>query len=94
MPKIELDPFQDLRKNGHIWEGEKATLWYHEKLDGSFTLTVLYDFEDKKRRLYLEVNNFKRKVEFKNEDISEELYRHVLMEIEAFKGIVNIPTRN
>ena len=49
MPKIEIDIFEDLRKNGHIWEGEKTTLWYHEKLDGSFTLIALYDFEDKKR---------------------------------------------
>ena len=89
MTKYEIDPFETLRKNGHIWEGEKATLWYHEKLDGSFTLVVLYNFDDKKRRLFLEVNNLKRKVEFKNEDISDDLYRHVLMEIEAFKGIAN-----
>ncbi len=89
MPKIEIDIFEDLRKNGHIWEGEKTTLWYHEKLDGSFVLIALYDFDDKKRRLYLEVNNLKRKFEIKNEDISEELYRHVLMEIEAFKGITH-----
>ncbi|MES2213335.1 MAG: hypothetical protein V4473_00665 [Patescibacteria group bacterium] len=89
MPKIEIDPFEDLRKNGHIWEGDKATLWYHEKLDGSFSLVVLYNFEDKKRRLFLEVNNLKRKVEFKNEDISDDLYTHILMEIEAFKGISN-----
>ncbi len=90
MPKFELDPFEDLRKNGHIWEGDKTTLWYHEKLDGSFVLIALYDFEDKKRRLYLEVNNLKRKVEFKNEDISDDLYRHVLMEIEAFKGFTHL----
>lgn len=89
MPKIEIDPFEALRKNGHIWEGDKATLWYHEKLDGSFSLVVLYNFEDKKRRLFLEVNNLKRKVEFKNEDISDDLYTHILMEIEAFKGISN-----
>jgi hypothetical protein len=48
MAKIELDPFENLRKNAHIWEGEKATLWYHEKLDGSFTLIVLYNFENSK----------------------------------------------
>jgi len=89
MAKHEIDPFETLRKNGHIWEGEKATLWYHERLDGSFCLVVLYNFDDKKRRLFLEVNNFKRKVEFKNEDISDDLYLHVLMEIEAFKGIAN-----
>ena len=87
MPKFEFDPLETIRKNGHIWKGVKATLWYHEKLDGSFTLIVLYDFEDVKRRLYLEVNNLKRKVEFKNEEISNELYQHVLMEIEVFKGI-------
>ena len=90
MSKYELDPFETLRKNGHIWEGEKATLWYHEKLDGSFTLVVLYNFDGRKRRLFLEVNNLKRKVEFKNDEISDELYNHVLMEMEVFKGIANI----
>lgn len=90
MQKFEIDPFESLRKNGHIWEGEKATLWYHEKLDGSFTLIVLYDFEDKKRRLHLEINNFKRKVEFKNEDISEDLYNQIQMEIEAYKGFAGL----
>lgn len=90
MPQYELDPFENLRKNAHIWDGEKATLWYHEKLDGSFTLVVLYNFDYKKRHLVLEVNNFKRKVEFKNEEISDELYNHILMEIEAFKGIADI----
>lgn len=89
MAKYELDPFETLRKNAHIWEGEKATLWYHERLDGSFTLVVLYNFDYKKRQLYLEVNNKNKKVEFKNEDISDELYNHILMEIEAFKGIAN-----
>lgn len=85
MADLELDPFENLRKNGHIWEGEKAVLWYHEKLDNSFTLTVLYDFEDKKRRLFLTVNNLKRKVEFKNEDISEELYNQIIQEVNFFK---------
>ncbi len=87
MQKIEIDPFEHLRKNGHIWEGEKATLWYHEKLDGSFTLTALYNFGVTKRRLFLEVNDKNRRVEFKNEEISDQLYTHILMEIEAFKGI-------
>ncbi|MBY0385104.1 hypothetical protein K2X05_08085 [bacterium] len=90
MQKFEIDPFESLRKNGHIWEGEKATLWYHEKLDGSFTLIVLYDFEDKKRRLHLEINNFKRKIEFKNEDISEDLYNQIQMEIESYKGFAGL----
>ena len=88
--EFEFDPFEMLRKNAHIWEGEKATLWYHEKLDGSFTLIVLYNFENKKRHLFLEVNNSKKKIEFKNEDISDELYNHVLMEIEVFRGIANL----
>jgi len=87
MPNIELDPFEHLRKNGHIWDGEKATLWYHEKLDGSFTLTILYNFGYMKRRLLLEVNDKNRRIEFKNEEISDQLYTHILMEIEAFKGI-------
>jgi hypothetical protein len=89
MVKIELDPFENLRKNAHIWEGEKATLWYHEKLDGSFTLIVLYNFENRKRQLLLEVNDRNKKVEFKNLDISDELYNHILMEIECFRGIAN-----
>ncbi len=90
MSKIEIDPFENLRKNGHIWEGEKATLWYHEKMDGSFVLTVLYDFENQKRHLHLEINNKKQKVEFKNEELSKDLYQHILMEIERFKGIAKL----
>ena len=90
MPKIEIDPFEHMRKNGHVWDGEKATLWYHEKLDGSFILTVLYNFGSMKRRLFLELDDKNRRVEFKNEEISDELYRHILMEIEAFRGISKI----
>ena len=85
--KLEIDPFEFLRKNAHIWEGHKATLWYHEKLDSSFTLLVIYDFEDTKRQLVLEVNNRNKKIEFKNSEMSEELYQHALMEMEVFKGI-------
>ena len=88
MPNTEIDPFENLRKNGHVWEGEKATLWYHERLDGSFTLVVLYNFGDKKRHLTLEVNDKKHLVEFKNGELSDELYNHILMEIEIFKGVV------
>ena len=90
MPELEIDPFEFLRKNAHVWEGHKATLWYYEKLDNSFTLLVIYDFEDKKRQLFLEVNNKNKKVEFKNCEMSDELYRHVMMEIEMFKGITKM----
>lgn len=90
MAKIEIDPFEDLRKNAHVWYGDKATLWYHEKLDGSFSLTALYNFGNKKRRLLLEIDEKNNRVEFKNGEVSEELYTHILMEIEAFKGIAKL----
>ncbi len=87
---MEIDPFANLRKNAHVWEGEKATLWYHEALDGSFSLTVLSTFGNKKRRLLLEIDEKNNRVAFKNEEISHELYTHIMMEIESFKGIAKI----
>lgn len=40
-------PLEQIRKNAHIWRGEKTLLWYNEQLDGSFSFLVLYDFGDK-----------------------------------------------
>lgn len=81
MPIFRMDPFKDARKNAHIWRGENAIIWYNEKLDGSFTVLTLYDFGDKKRRIYLEVNDKNQKVEFKNDELKEEQYASLLQEI-------------
>ena len=81
MPIYRMDPFKDARKNAHIWRGENAIIWYNEKLDGSFTVLTLYDFGDKKRRIYLEVNNQKQKIEFKNDELAEQNYNSLLQEI-------------
>lgn len=77
----QIDPFKEARKNAHIWHGENATIWYNEKLDGSFTVLTLYDFKNRKRRIYLEVNDENRKVEFRNDDISDVYYAKLLQEI-------------
>lgn len=81
MSLFKIDPFKEARRNAHIWRGENAIIWYNEKLDGSFTILTLYDFEDKKRRIYLEVNDKNRKVEFKNDELTEEHYTKLLQEI-------------
>ena len=81
MPIFGLDPFKEARKNAHIWRGENTIIWYNEKLDGSFTVLTLYDFGDKRRRIYLEVNDRNQKVEFKNDELSKEHYDALLQEI-------------
>ena len=81
MPIFRMDPFKDARKNAHIWRGENAIIWYNEKLDGSFTVLTLYDFGYKKRRIYLEVNDQNQKVEFRNDELSNEHYMTLLQEI-------------
>jgi hypothetical protein len=81
MSKIEFDPFKDARKNAHIWRGENAIIWYNEKLDGSFTVLTLYDFGDRKRRIYLEVNNQNQRVEFRNDELGEYQYNKLIQEI-------------
>lgn len=81
MTIYRMDPFKDARKNAHIWRGENAIIWYNEKLDGSFTVLTLYDFGDRKRRIYLEVNDQNQKVEFRNDELSEEQYANLLQEI-------------
>lgn len=81
MPLFRIDPFKEARKNAHIWRGENAIIWYNEKLDGSFTILVLYDFGDNKRRLYLEINDKNQKIEFKNDELAEEHYSKLLQDI-------------
>src|SRR3990167_7716831 len=81
MPIFKMDPFKDARKNAHIWRGENTIIWYNEKLDGSFTVLTLYDFGDKKRRIYLEVNDCNQKVEFGNDELDEKHYVSLLQEI-------------
>ena len=81
MSSHRIDPFEDARKNAHIWRGENSILWYNEKLDGSFTLLTLYDFGDKKRRLFLEVNDKNQRVEFKNEELNDNQFANLMLEI-------------
>lgn len=88
MPLERLDPLKRARKNGHIWRGDNAIIWYNEKLDGSFTVLTLYDFGDRKRRLYLEVDNENSKVEFKNDELSPALYERLLDEVKAIEGLL------
>lgn len=91
MPIYRMDPFKDARKNAHIWRGENAIIWYNEKLDGSFTVLTLYDFGDKKRRIYLEVNDKNQKVEFKNDELREEQYVSLLQEIYLIERFLTEP---
>ena len=89
MPIYKIDPFKEARKNAHIWRGENSIIWYNEKLDGSFTLLTLYDFGDKKRRIYLEVNDQNQKVEFKNDELNNEHYTKLLQEIFIVEKFLN-----
>jgi hypothetical protein len=84
-----MDPFKEARKNAHIWRGENTIIWYNEKLDGSFTVLTLYDFGDKKRRIYLEVNDQNQKVEFKNDELNKEHYDALLQEIFVVEKLLN-----
>src|SRR3989344_6385164 len=81
MPIFRVDPFKDARKNAHIWRGENAIIWYNEKLDGSFTILTLYDFGDKKRRIFLEINDKNQRVEFRNDEMGENQYNRLIQEI-------------
>lgn len=89
MPIFGMDPFKEARKNAHIWRGENTIIWYNEKLDGSFTVLTLYDFGDKKRRIYLEVNDQNQKVEFKNDELNKEHYDALLQEIFVVEKLLN-----
>jgi hypothetical protein len=89
MPIYKIDPFKEARKNAHIWRGENATIWYNEKLDGSFSVLVLYEFGDKKRRLFLEINDQDRLIEFKNDDLLSEQFSSLLQEILTIEKLIS-----
>ena len=88
MPSYPIDPFKAARKNAHIWHGENATIWYNEKLDGSFSVLVLYEFGDKKRRLFLEINDQDRLIEFKNDELISEQFVGLLQEIRSIEKML------
>ncbi len=88
MSKIEFDPFKEARKNAHIWRGENAIIWYNERLDGSFSVLTLYDFGDKKRRIFLEVNDKNQRVEFRNDELSDLQFRNLSREIEVVEKFI------
>ena len=88
MPSYPIDPFKAARKNAHIWHGENATIWYNEKLDGSFSVLALYEFGDKKRRLFLEINDQDRLIEFKNDELVPERFIGLLQEIRTIEKIL------
>ncbi len=88
-PVVKIDPFEKARKNAHIWRGEECLIWYNERIDDSFTVLVLYDFGDKKRRLFLDVDKAGQKVEFKNEEIYDELFRKLEIEIEMVQKMLD-----
>ncbi len=88
-PVIKIDPFEKARKNAHIWRGEECLIWYNERIDDSFTVIVLYDFGDKKRRLFLDVDKAGQRIEFKNEEIHEELFRKLEIEVEMVRKMLD-----
>ena len=88
MPRITIDPFEHVRKNAHVWRGENCVIWYCEKLDGSFSVLILYDFDDAKHRLFLDVDNAHQKLEFKNDVLPEDLYEELKNDIEAVERIL------
>ncbi len=88
MPSYPIDPFKAARKNAHIWHGENATIWYNEKLDGSFSVLVLYEFAEKKRRLFLEINDQDRLMEFKNDELMHEQFVSLLQEIRTIEKML------
>lgn len=88
MPSYPIDPFKAARKNAHIWHGENATIWYNEKLDGSFSVLVLYEFGDKKRRLFLEINDQDRMINFKNDELMSEQFIGLLQEVRTIEKML------
>ena len=82
MFEIRLDPFKHVRKNAHVWRGEKSIISYTERLDDSFSVLVLYKLNNKKYRLFLAVDEINAKVEFKNEEIDAGLFGNLCSEIE------------
>ncbi len=88
MSSYSIDPFKAARKNAHIWHGENATIWYNEKLDGSFSVLVLYEFGDIKRRLFLEINDQDRLIEFKNDELIQCQFVNLLNEIQFIEKMI------
>ena len=89
MAEIKIDPFEHVRKNAHVWRGEKSIISYTEKLDSSFSVLVLYNLGNKKCRLSLAVDEKNTKVEFKNEEIDVSLFAHLHNEIETLEKFLN-----
>ena len=88
MSSYSIDPFKAARKNAHIWHGENATIWYNEKLDGSFSVLVLYEFNDTKRRLFLEIGEQDRIIAFKNDELLPEQFVILLQEIKSIEKLL------
>lgn len=87
MPVFKIDPLKELRKGIHVWRGENAVISYNEGIDGSFRVLILYDSGDKKRRLAIEINEGNQKVEFKNDELSDDLYQNLVKEISVLEAM-------
>lgn len=62
-----------------------------ETLDGSFSLIILYDFDDKKCRLVIEVNEKNQKIEFKKDELNLEVFEQLKTEIEFLEKMLKKP---
>ncbi len=87
-PAMHINPFENLRKNAHVWRGQKSIISYNERLDDSFSVLVLYSLGDKKYRLFLSVDEKNVKVEFKNEEIDGKLFNQLQENIEAIERML------
>ena len=87
-PAMHINPFENLRKNAHVWRGQKSIISYNERLDDSFSVLVLYSLGDKKYRLFLSVDEKNGKVEFKNEEISLTLFNQLHENIEGIERML------
>lgn len=94
MAQIKINPFENLRKNAHVWRGENTLIWYTEgAVGGSFTVLILYDFGNEKRRLFLEVGG-SQKIEFKNEELPFDQFEHLRKEVETIERLLINPTKS
>lgn len=93
MPFIKIDPFEEMRKNAHIWRGTRSVLWYTEELDDSMHLMVFYDFGDKKRALVLKIGHNNRVVEFRNNDVDSGEFESLKKEIEFMEALLREPQK-
>ncbi len=87
MAYINIDPLKNVRKNAHIWRGERALIWYNEALDGSFTIQIFYDFEDKKRHVFVEIFDKNQKVELRNVELPPDKYEALMKEVEFVEAL-------